>query len=137
MKISTRVAAMMVLSAACLSASTAGTMQMPSGPPWLVNIPPDAKREVLGVWRIKGFNCSRSIELVAGELLLVSWCDPDVRGTTGIPLRKDPKNAMRYVHKFVPTATYEMSADGYLVMSFDGHIDAVGVPVVPPGGERR
>jgi hypothetical protein len=129
-----RLAASLALWATCFGADAADALQIPSTPPYIVQIPSGVTREVLGVWEFKLVNCSRSLELVAGELLLVPRCEPHVAGTTGIPLRKDPTNAMRYVHRFVPTTTYEISGDGYLVMSANGQVFMVGVPASPPSG---
>jgi len=122
------IAATLVVSSAFSSAYAADGLEMPSAPPWIVNIPSDAHREVLGVWNLERFGCSRSIEVVLGEPVLVSWCPPSEKRSTGIPLRKDPANPMRFVHRFIPATVYEISPDGYLVMSSDGRLFAVGVP---------
>ena len=92
-------------------------------------IPAGQDRRVIGTWWVKALACTRSIEEVGDRYFMVSHCKGKNPDGTGLPLRK--MSASLYAGQ-TTTWTYEIAANGSLIMRSRRGVELIGEPPANP-----
>jgi hypothetical protein len=109
-----------------LVVSAHGSASFAAGPNQPVALPKEAKREVIGTWRLRDSKCTRSIEQVAEQFYIVARCrqPADIDGSVGVPLTRISDK----LYRNLSGVHYEIQGDGHLLVKVKDEVFDRGVP---------
>lgn len=90
-------------------------------------LPKDAPRQIFGIWKLRSPDCTRAIEQIGDRFFIVARCLDSARidGSIGIPLTRITATSYRNLSG----VTYEIDAEGHLLVKVDEDVFDRGVPL--------